>query len=137
MLKKGGSAEQAKGMQWFLKEVIRSQGWRTADLRRDALRFRRQIRAEFGVNFPCKLPISFSPEGKIFAVLMLEKITDEFDDQEFRNFESWLNRISSWADHDALVHYLIAPMIVARPARVENVFRWVPRRQRPQHALAS
>ena len=51
-------------------------------------------------------------------------MTDEFGDAEFRLFESWLPRITSWADHDGLVHYLIAPMIVAKPARTTKVFRW-------------
>jgi 3-methyladenine DNA glycosylase AlkD len=63
-------------------------------------------------------------EEKNFAVLLLEKLTNEFGNAEFRLFESWLPRISSWADHDAVVHYLIAPMIVAKPARAKTIFRW-------------
>jgi 3-methyladenine DNA glycosylase AlkD len=55
---------------------------------------------------------------------------DEFGDREFRMFESWLSRISSWADHDALIHYLIAPMIVAKPARLKSAFRWAKSRDR-------
>jgi 3-methyladenine DNA glycosylase AlkD len=35
-----------------------------------------------------------------------------------------LPRISSWADHDALVHYLIAPMIAADTVRTKYVFVW-------------
>jgi 3-methyladenine DNA glycosylase AlkD len=69
-------------------------------------------------------------EDRNFAVLLLEKLTDEFEDREFKRFESWLDRISSWADHDALVHYLIAPMIVTEPARAENPFRWAKSRNR-------
>jgi 3-methyladenine DNA glycosylase AlkD len=57
-------------------------------------------------------------------VLLLEKLTSSFDDSHFARFESWLNRIGSWADHDALVHYLIGPMIVSKPARVQKVFQW-------------
>jgi 3-methyladenine DNA glycosylase AlkD len=45
-------------------------------------------------------------------------------------FESWLPRISSWADHDALVHYLIAPMVAAKRTRTANVFRWAKSRNR-------
>jgi 3-methyladenine DNA glycosylase AlkD len=63
-------------------------------------------------------------EEKIFAVFLLEKLTGELGENEFHLFESWLDRISSWADHDGLVHYLIAPMILAEPTRVESVFRW-------------
>jgi 3-methyladenine DNA glycosylase AlkD len=44
--------------------------------------------------------------------------------------ESWLDRISNWSDHDALVHYLIAPMVAAEPARAKSVFRWAKARDR-------
>ena len=63
-------------------------------------------------------------EEKVAAVFLLEKMDAQFCDREFRMFESWLDRISSWADHDGLVHYLIAPMVAAKPARVKSVFRW-------------
>ena len=63
-------------------------------------------------------------EEKAAAVFLLEKLDSEFGDHEFKLFESWLDRISSWADHDALVHDLIAPMIVSKPARAKAVFRW-------------
>ena len=63
-------------------------------------------------------------EEKVFAVLLLEGWTAKFGDEEFALFESWLDRISSWADHDALVHSLMAPMIASEPSRVARVFRW-------------
>ena len=63
-------------------------------------------------------------EEKVAAVFLLEKLDAEFGDREFKLFDSWLDRISSWAEHDALVHDLIAPMVAASPARVKNVFRW-------------
>jgi 3-methyladenine DNA glycosylase AlkD len=61
---------------------------------------------------------------------MLEKVVTELGDSEFKLFESWLGRVTSWADHDALVHYLIAPMIVAKPVRISRVFRWAKSRNR-------
>lgn len=128
MLKSGGSLEHAQGVQWFFKEEIQSHGWRTADLRRAAIRTRRSIDKEFGRQFLLRVADNlFSGkvlEEKVFAVLMLEKLTGEFEDAEFRLFTSWLSRISSWADHDGLVHYLIGPMIAAKPARASCVFRW-------------
>jgi 3-methyladenine DNA glycosylase AlkD len=134
MLKGGGSAEHAAGVQWFFKEEIKSHGWYTGDLRRAAVQARREIREEFGLEFLLEVADDlFSGsvlEEKIFAVLMLEKMTDEFGDSEFRRFESWLSRICSWADHDALVHYLIAPMVAAKAARVKRVFRWAKSRER-------
>ena len=103
-------------------------GWYTADLRRATRRLRREIRKEHGLDFLVQVTLQlFSGtilEEKVAAVLLLEKFDRELDDREFRLFESWLNRISSWADHDALVHYLIAPMVAAKPARAKTVFRW-------------
>jgi 3-methyladenine DNA glycosylase AlkD len=63
-------------------------------------------------------------EEKVFAVFLLEKLVDRCGDAEFQRFEVWLDRISSWADHDALVHYLIAPMIAAKPSRARALFVW-------------
>jgi 3-methyladenine DNA glycosylase AlkD len=127
-LKDGGSAEHASGVQWFFKDEIKSHGWYTADLRRAAVRFRRDVRKEHGLDFLVRIADQlFSGsvlEEKIAAVFLLEKLDGDFGDHEFKLFESWLDRISSWADHDALVHDLIAPMVVAKPARAKMVFRW-------------
>ncbi len=127
-LKDGGSAEHAAGVQWFFKEEIKSHGWYTANLRRATRGFRREIRKEYGFDFLLQVADElFSGavlEEKVTAVFLLEKLDAEFGDGEFRMFESWLDRISSWADHDGLVHYLIAPMVAAKPARVRAVFRW-------------
>ena len=57
-------------------------------------------------------------------MFLLDKLDAQFGDREFKLSEAWLDRISSWADHDALVHDLIAPMLVAQPARSKAVFRW-------------
>jgi 3-methyladenine DNA glycosylase AlkD len=127
-LKDGGSAEHAAGVQWFFKDKIKSHGWYTADLRRAAVRFRRELRKEHGLGFLVEVADQlFSGsvlEEKVVAVFLLEKLDSEFGDREFRRFESWLDRISSWADHDALVHDLIGPMIAAKPARTKAIFRW-------------
>jgi 3-methyladenine DNA glycosylase AlkD len=128
LLRNGGSAEHADGVQWFFKDEIKSHGWYTARLRSVAVRFRRRIRKEFGLDFLLRVADKLFAgrvlEEKVFAVFLLEKMTEEFDDAEFRLFESWLPRISSWADHDGLVHYLIAPMVASKPDRTARVFRW-------------
>lgn len=127
-LRDGGSSEHASGVQWFFKDEIRSHGWYTADLRRAAVRFRRDLRKECGLDFLVQVADQlFSGsvlEEKVVAVFLLEKLDAEFGDCEFNLFESWLGRISSWADHDGLVHGLIAPMVAAKPARAKIVFRW-------------
>ncbi len=128
LLRDEGSVDHAKGVQWFFKDEIKSHGWYTAELRSVAVQFRRRIRGEFGLDFLLqvadKLFAGRVLEEKVFAVFLLEKLTEEFGDTEFRLFESWLPRISSWADHDGLVHSLIAPMVAAKPARTGRVFRW-------------
>jgi 3-methyladenine DNA glycosylase AlkD len=128
LLRDGGSAEHVEGVQWFFKEEVKSHGWYAAKLRSVAVRFRRRIREELGLDFLVqvadKLFAGRVLEEKIFAVFLLEKLTEEFGETEFRLFESWLPRISSWADHDGLVHYLIAPMVAAKPDRTRRVFRW-------------
>jgi len=128
LLRDGGSAEHADGVQWFFKDEIKSHGWYTAKLRTVAVRFRRRIRKEFGLDFLLRVADKLFAgrvlEEKVFAVFLLEKMTDEFGPAEFRLFESWLPRISTWADHDGLVHYLIAPMVASKPDRTARVFRW-------------
>lgn len=128
VLKDRGSAEHAAGVQWFFKEEIKSHGWYTADLRRAAVLFRREVKKKYGLRFLVEVADHlFSGsvlEEKVAAVFLLEKLDAEFGDREFKVFESWLDRISSWADHDGLVHYLISPMVAAKPARTKTVFRW-------------
>jgi len=134
VLKDGGSAPHSEEVQWFFKEEVKSRGWYTGELRKVAVRFRRTILRELGMPFLLQVAdkLFSGPvlDERNVAVFLLEKLTDDFGDAEFRLFESWLPRISNWADHDALVHYLIAPMVVAKPARVKAVFRWAKSRNR-------
>jgi 3-methyladenine DNA glycosylase AlkD len=121
-------------VQGFFKEEIKSHGWYTADLRRMVRRCRREILREH--DFPCLVQVAdglFSGtvlEEKVAAVFLLEKLEKRFGDREFRLFEKWLDRISNWSDHDGLVHYLIGPMVAAKPLRAKAVFRWAKSRNR-------
>jgi 3-methyladenine DNA glycosylase AlkD len=128
LIQDGGSAEHATGVRWFFKDEIKSQGWYTADLRRAVRLCRGQILHEHDFEFLLgvadRLFSGQVLEEKIAGVFLLEKMDARFTDREFRIFESWLDRISSWADHDSLVHYLIGPMVATNPVRVKNVFRW-------------
>jgi len=127
-LKDGGSAEHASGVQWFFKDEIKSHGWYTGDLRQAVRQCRRDILREHDFDFLVRVADElFSGtvlEEKVAGVFLLENLDAQFGDAEFRRFEMWLDRISSWADHDGLVHYLIAPMVAAKPARVKTIFRW-------------
>jgi 3-methyladenine DNA glycosylase AlkD len=134
VLKDGGSAPHSAEVQWFFKEEVKSRGWYTAELRKVAVRFRRTILREQGMPFLVavadKLFTGQVLEEKVFAVFLLEKQTPALGDCEFRLFTSWLDRISSWADHDGLAHYLLAPMVNADPSRCREVFRWAKSRNR-------
>lgn len=127
-LRDGGSSEHASGVQLFFKDEIKSHGWYTADLRRAAIRFRREVRKEHGLTFLIDLAdeLFSGPvlEEKVVAVFLLEKLDAEFGDKEFKLFESWLDRIGNWSDHDSLVHYLIGPMVASKPSRTKIVSRW-------------
>lgn len=133
-LKAGGSVEHASGVQCFFKEEVKSHGWYTADLRRAIRQLRREIlhRHElcFLVTVADELFSGPVLEEKAAAVLLLENLDAQFSDREFKLFESWLDRISNWADHDALVHCLISPMIAADLRRVKSAFRWAKSRDR-------
>jgi 3-methyladenine DNA glycosylase AlkD len=127
-LKEGGSSEHAAGVQWFFKEEIKSHGWYTADLRRAVRGTRKEILQQHDLGFLVQVADELfagnNLEEKIAAVFLLENLDAQFTNREFHTFEAWLDRVSSWADHDALVHCLIAPMLVARPSRVKSAFRW-------------
>jgi 3-methyladenine DNA glycosylase AlkD len=128
VLKDGGSAPHSEEVQHFFKEEVRSRGWYAAELRKFAVRFRRSIVRERGMDFLVQVADDlFSGrilEEKVMAVFLLEKQTQNFGDNEFQRFVSWLDRVSSWADHDALTHDLLAPMVAASPVRCRQVFLW-------------
>jgi len=134
VLKDGGSAPHAEEVQWFFKEEVKSRGWRAAELRKVAVRFRRSIAREAGMDFLVRVADElFSGEvleEKTFAVLLLEKQTKQFGEKEFKLFASWLDRVGNWADHDALAHCLLGPMVSADPKRCREVLRWAKSRNR-------
>jgi 3-methyladenine DNA glycosylase AlkD len=139
VLRDGGSAEHAAGVQGFFKDEIKSHGWYTGDLRRAVRRLRREMLKDHDFEFLCgvadHLFSGSNLEEKAAAVFLLEGLPlagmdAKFGDREFRMFDAWLDRIGSWADHDALVHCLISPMMVAKPARTKAAFRWAKSRNR-------
>ncbi len=134
VLKDGGSAPHSAEVQWFFKEEVKSRGWYTAELRKVAVRFRRTILREQGMPFLIAVADELFTgrilEEKVFAVFLLENQTQLLSDREFLLFASWLDRVTSWADHDGLAHYLLSPMLSAKPARSREVFRWAKSRSR-------
>jgi len=134
VLKDGGSAPHSAEVQHFFKEEVKSRGWYAAELRKVAVRFRRSMAREQGMEFVVqvadKLFSGRMLEEKVFAVFLLEGQTEGFGQREFRLFASWLDRVTSWADHDGLAHYLLSPMVSAEPTRCREVFLWAKSRNR-------
>jgi 3-methyladenine DNA glycosylase AlkD len=134
VLQDGASAPHSEEVQRFFKEEIASRGWYTAELRKLAVRFRRQLLAEAGAERVLAVAEQLFRgrvlEEKVLAVFLLQSLVKKLGEREFKLFESWLDRVSSWADHDALVSYLIGPLMAAEPARAERVFRWARSRDR-------
>lgn len=126
LLRDHGSLDHAAGRQRFFKEEVRSHGWRAADLRK-AARMRRAILAHAGPDYLLqvadKLFRGRVVEEKAMAVLLLEKSLPEFGQRQFRLLEGWLDRVSNWDDHDALVHMLLGPLLVADPRRARLSLR--------------
>jgi 3-methyladenine DNA glycosylase AlkD len=113
VLKTGGSAPHTEEVQRFFKHEVVSRGWYTAELRKLARRFTKVLKNEAGLPYLVEVAdLLFRGEvleEKLLAVFLLEKDVGAFGDREFRLFERWIGRVNSWADHDALVHYLIGP----------------------------
>ena len=105
VIKNGGSAPHTEEVQRFFKHEVKSRGWYTGELRKLAVRFRRTILAERGMEYLLQVADQLFRgdvlEEKVFAVLMLQGMVENFGKPEFKLFESWLDRVSTWADHDA------------------------------------
>jgi 3-methyladenine DNA glycosylase AlkD len=128
VLKNGGSAPHTEEVQRFFKYEVKSRGWYTAELRKVARRFTKVIKNDAGLDYLVEVAdLLFQGEileEKVLAVYLLERETADFREREFQLFERWLGRVSSWADHDALVHYLVGPMVVGNEKRQQRVLSW-------------
>src|SRR2546430_16111943 len=86
-LKAGGSLKRSKSVQRFFKEEVKSYGWRTGDVRRAAIRWRREILKQFDLKFLVqvadKLFTGEINEEKNTAVLLLENSTAKLGDEFF------------------------------------------------------
>ena len=125
-LKEHGSAEHAAGVQWFFKESVKSHGWYTGDLRKYA----REIHKGSLCDAPGLVEVaeilfdSRVLEEKILAVLLLQRLVRGFSPDMFDRFEGWLDKVESWADHDALTMCVLGPLLVESPKRVARVVAW-------------
>ena len=134
VLKDGGSAPHTEEVQRFFKHEVKSRGWYTAEMRKVAKRFSRTIRAEQGLPFLIQVSDQLFRgevlEEKVFAVMLLEDLTGQFGPSEFKLFESWLDRVTTWADHDGLLHYLIGPMVATDDRYLSRPPVWAKKRSR-------
>lgn len=120
----GASAPHTAEVQKFFKDEVQSRGWYTPELRKLARRFSRVIRSEEGIDYLVAVADELFHgsvlEEKILAVLLLEPCGGELTSKHFKLFDGWLDRVTKWADHDALVQSIVGPMIVADPRRVRG-----------------
>jgi 3-methyladenine DNA glycosylase AlkD len=134
VLKNGGSAPHTEEVQQFFKHEVKSRGWYTGELRKVARRFTKVLKRESGLRYLVEVADHLFDgdvlEEKVLAVFLLERETADFKDREFRIFERWLGRVSSWAEHDGLVHYLIGPMLVGNQKRQQRALSWTKSRNR-------
>jgi len=132
----GASAPHSAEVQRFFKEEIKSRGWRTNELRKMARRFTRAIRNEEGLDYLVEVADNLFRgdvlEEKVLGVLLLEPCVADLNSAHFKLFDQWLDRVSTWADHDALVQYILGYMVVADPRRLRRGLLWSrsPRRWR-------
>ena len=143
VLVNGGSAPHSEDVQRFFKEQVQSRGWYTKELRQLARRFTRAIRKTESTDYLLAVADELFRgdvlEEKVLAVLMLQPCVGEFKAPQFKLFDRWLDRVSTWADHDSLVQYLIGPMMVSDPRRLKQAFTWSksPNRWRRRAAAVS
>jgi 3-methyladenine DNA glycosylase AlkD len=124
----GASAPHTAEVQWFFKEEIQSRGWYTHELRKLARRFTKVIKGDAGLPYLIQIADNLFHdnvlEEKILAVLLLETSTKSMTRDDFKLFEGWLDRVSTWADHDALASYLLGEIMAADPKLSSHVFVW-------------
>lgn len=134
VLKNGGSAPHTEEVQRFFKHEVKSRGWYTAEIRKLARRFTKVLKHDAGLPYVVEVAdLLFDGdvlEEKVLAVFLLEREVGAFGEREFRLFQRWLGRVSSWADHDGLVLYLIAPMMVGNARRQQRALAWTRSRNR-------
>ena len=128
VLKNGASAPHTAEVEHFFKNEVQSRGWYTHELRKLARRFSRTIANDAGIAYLFDVCDDLFRdkvlEEKVLAVLMLEDKVAELTEAHFRRLVGWLDRVSTWADHDGLVSYLIGPLMVAEPKRTAHALRW-------------
>ncbi|HZD32213.1 MAG TPA: DNA alkylation repair protein [Candidatus Angelobacter sp.] len=130
----GGSAPHTPEVQHFFKHEVKSRGWRVPELRKVAKRFRRALLAEHGLPYLLQVADQLFRgevlDEKVFAVFLLEGMTAQFGPREFKLFESWLDQLTSWADHDGLVHSLIGPMVADDARYLTRLPAWAKKKSR-------
>jgi len=129
VLKNGASAPHTVEVQRFFKDEIQSRGWYTDELRKLARRFSRVLANDAGIDYLFDVSDNLFHgkmlEEKILAVLMLEDKVPILTESHFKKLVVWLDRVSTWADHDALASYLLGPMMVLEHKRAAHVYRWM------------
>ncbi|MGE5111041.1 MAG: DNA alkylation repair protein [Acidobacteriaceae bacterium] len=124
----GASAPHTAEVEHFFKNEVQSRGWYTNELRKLARRFSRTIANDAGIDYLFNVCDELFRgkvlEEKVLSVLMLEDKVSQLEEAHFKRLTGWLDRVSTWADHDALASYLLGPLMVAESKRVAHALRW-------------
>jgi 3-methyladenine DNA glycosylase AlkD len=58
------------------------------------------------------------------SLMLLGRLTDSFPPSLWTHATAWIKRIDNWEATDALAAYVIAPLILAEPQRIQQLFAW-------------
>ena len=58
------------------------------------------------------------------AVFLVQCVLRRLQPTAFDRFERWLDRVESWADHDALTMFVLGPLLLEAPRRVSRLAAW-------------
>jgi 3-methyladenine DNA glycosylase AlkD len=120
--------ETLASFQRFFKEGVTAYGLKTADMRRVAARFWKDVK-----DFPkpdlyrlCdELFASGYYEEGVVAILWAERLAPRYDEGDFRVFERWLNvYVHNWAHCDTLCNHPVGTLVMKYPAFLGDLKRW-------------
>ena len=118
-----------EGSYRYFKEQIRPLGVRLPEVRRITVKYYSLLKKEWKFEDFVSLSEGLLRDGwfeeTAMAFGILENFSDQFDEESFRLFESWLKKyISNWAHCDEMSNHLIGSCVENRPKLLKNLLSW-------------
>ena len=127
-LKTSIEEDYKKNIQRFFKEPLFSYGVRIPIVRKIAKKYVEQIKfldKKELFDLADELFRSGYNEEATIAIQWVSEILKEFEEDDFKIFESWLKKyINNWMKLDYFCLYIIHPMIDKYPELIEKVKKW-------------